>query len=294
MSIAVTAPSGNIGSRLTERLLDAGREVTLLARSPAKLERFQKRGARIEHGDLHDRDFVVKSTRGARALFWLTPTDTAAQDIRAGQKRLGQVAAEAIKANRIERVVNLSSMGAQLGKGTGPVDGLYDVEKSIDSAAFAVTHLRPGFFMENFYWQAQSIRQEGAIYMPMPGKTRVPLIATRDIAKAAADRLLDEGWTGRAVLPLQGPDTLSFDEAAEVISSALGWPLKYVQIPYERAKEHMANMGASEDAVARFMELYKGLETGYLYSGRPEAEKVTTETSFQHFAAEELKRVIQG
>jgi len=294
MPIVVTAPAGNIGSKLVGRLLDAGRSVTLLTRNRAKVERFKAHGAKVEVGDLRDKRFVAQATQGASALFWLTPTDLAASDVQRRQREMGEAAADAIRTNRIGRVVNVSSMGAELGRGAGPVDGLFDVEKAIDSAAESVAHLRPGFFMENFLGHVQSLRQEGAVYLPISGKTRVPLIATRDIARVAADRLLDAGWSGRTVTPLQGPDTLSFDEAAETMSAALGWPLKHVQVPYERAREAMKGMGMSDSAVRGFLELYHALETGYLYSGKPEAEKVITETTFEQFAREVIKPAVQS
>jgi uncharacterized protein YbjT (DUF2867 family) len=70
-------------------------------------------------------------------------------NVRAFQNRLGQAAAFAVRENQIPRVVNLSSIGADLDAEVGPINGLHDVEGLLDNAASSITHLRPGFFFEN-------------------------------------------------------------------------------------------------------------------------------------------------
>ena len=63
MSIVITTPTGHIGSKLAEKLLDAGAEVTLLARNPDKVAGFAARGAKVAQGSLEDEAFVVAATR---------------------------------------------------------------------------------------------------------------------------------------------------------------------------------------------------------------------------------------
>lgn len=292
MTIIITTPTGNIGSRLTDKLLDAGAEVTLLARDPAKVEEAAKRGAKVLKGDLSDRAFVVESTRGADALFWLTPPNMAAKDFGAYQRALGDNAVEAIKANGIGHVVHLSSIGAHLGKGCGPVNGLHDVEKGIDAVAKSVLHLRAAFFMENFLWQLESIQGAGSVFMALPGSLSIPMVATRDIADAAAARLLDRSWQGRNVLGLHGPKDVSFDEAAAILTHVLERPVKHVQVPPQAVRDAMTGMGVGASMVDGFLEMYEGLTTGHMKAEFPRSAQSTTTTTFEQFAREVLRPAV--
>ena len=188
MKIAVTTPSGHVGSAVVDFLLDFGGDiqVKLLARRPKDLDRFVRRGAELVIGSQDDADFLVSATQDVDALFWVTPPGYGSENVRAFQNRLGIAGSFAIRANNIPRVVNLSSIGAQLSSGVGPICGLYDVEGILDEAADNITHLRPGFFFENFLMQLDSITKWGRISLPLSGSRSYPMIAARDVGHVAA------------------------------------------------------------------------------------------------------------
>ncbi|MDQ2799101.1 MAG: NAD(P)H-binding protein, partial [Armatimonadota bacterium] len=156
MSIAITTPTGHIGSRVTRRLFDAGEDLTLLVRSPEKLPADIREKARLEVGDLTDADFVARATKGAESLFWLTFVPFTAPDPRGAAAHFASVAANAVRANRIPYVVNLSSFGAHHATGYGPVSNMQMVENALNDAGENVLHLRPGSFMENYLMQLPS------------------------------------------------------------------------------------------------------------------------------------------
>jgi uncharacterized protein YbjT (DUF2867 family) len=288
MTIAITAPTGHIGSRLAGHLLDAGASVTLLARDPAKVAPLVARGARVAAGSLADPAFVTAATAGAKALFWLTPPDITAADNRAYQRRLGEVAATAIATNRIPHVVNLSSIGGQLGHGVGPVNGLFDVEQAIDAVATHVTHLRPAAFMENLLGSLGSIRDAGALFLPVGGSVRVPMIATRDIAEAAAARLRDLSWTGRHRILLRGPGSPSFDEIAALIARLAGRAVRHVEVTAEQAHAALVGMGISADVAASFIELYQSFGSGLITTPDAGQQEIGTPTSIEQFVRDTL------
>jgi uncharacterized protein YbjT (DUF2867 family) len=289
MSIAITTPTGHIGSRLVARLMVAGAQVTLLTRDRKKVADQVKRGAKVAEGSLTDASFVLDATRGAEALFWLTPPELKSPDLRSYQARLGQIAAEAVRRNKITRVVNLSSIGADQGHGTGPVDGLHDVEQAIDTSAPNVTHLRAAFFMENFLWSIEAIKKAGSVFLPVAGTTRTPMIATRDIAEVAAECLLDGDWRGRRVMHLYGPSELTFDEAAATLTLVLGRPVAHVTVTAEQAISAMAAMGVHRNVAALMVELDRALENGHLLSGTPPVPERRTGTTFEQFAREAIR-----
>lgn len=292
MRITLTAPTGNIGSPLADAVLKSGAEVTLLTRSPEKVQALVDRGARVETGNLSDRDYVTRATAGAEVLFWLTPPDYTTEDFRSYCGQLGTIAAHAVRENAIPRVVHLSSIGAHIPSGTGPVSGLHDIEGMLNDTAAAVTHLRPASFMENYFSSLETIKNAGSVFLPVRGSVSIPMIATRDIAAAAAVRIQDPSWTGRSVMGLHGPRDLSFDEAAQILSEELGKPVNHVAVPPEAVKEGMMGMGMSAGAAETMLELYSAIDTGHIKAEMPRSEETTTPTEFAVFVREVMKPML--
>jgi len=284
MKIAVTTPSGHIGSIVADHLVEAGMEVRLLARRPEKLRHFVERGAEVVRGSQDDADYLTWTTHGVDALFWVTPPSYGSDNLRAFQNRLGRAAAEAIRRNDIPRVVNISSIGADLDSGVGPICGLHDVEGILNEACQNVTHLRPGFFFENYLWYLDSMKEHGCIYLPLSGSTTYPMIACRDIARAATDRLMDLHWAGQTTRELHGPTDLSMDEAAQAISDGVGSKIVHVQIDNEAARLHMVATGMSDNACELMLELYEALEEGRLRPRQNRSLLTTTPTTLVKFA----------
>lgn len=286
MRIAITTPSGHIGSALTHYALEAGADVRLLSRRPEKLQQFVDRGAKAVRGSQDDLDFVKWMTYGVDALFWVTPPGYGSDDVRAFQNRLGKVAACAIRENRIPRVVNISSIGGHLGSGVGPINGLHDVECLLDAEAENILHLRPGFFFENFLWQIDEIRTRRRICLPLSPSRHYPMLATRDIARVAADWLLDTRWSGRCIQELHGPVDLSFKDAAHAISQGLDRKIGYVKLDNPQSRASMIQGGMSENAADLMIELYDAVETGHLKATEPRSPQTTTSTTLVEFVQE--------
>jgi uncharacterized protein YbjT (DUF2867 family) len=150
MRIVVTTPTGNIGSRVVQVLLQAGARPTLLARYPARLDPRVLERADVVRTDLADSDAVVRATRGADALFWLAPfnADPDADPV-AWYAQLGATAARAVTENGIARTVFISSVGAEKRTGIGEIAGLASTEEVLDATGSSVLHLRCGYFYTN-------------------------------------------------------------------------------------------------------------------------------------------------
>jgi len=293
MRIAVNTPTGNIGRALTGHLLDAGAEVVLLVRNADKVKDFAERGAIVQVGNLEDADFVARATKGVDVLFWLTPANMGTDDFRGQQNQLGNVAIRAIRQNSIPRVVNLSSVGAQHENGTGPIAGLHDIEQKLDRSGAHVTHLRPTFFMENLFMLAETMAKEGAAYFPVRGSAKMEMIATRDIAKAAAERVLDASWTGRSVIELLGPAEQTFEGAAKMLGKALGKDIHYVTTTFEQTREALVGMGVRPKTADLFCEMYKAFDAGMVVPEAP-AKARRTATTLESFAAQVFRPGVEA
>jgi uncharacterized protein YbjT (DUF2867 family) len=244
MSIVITTPTGNVGSHTLKQLLKAGADLSVIVRQPEKLPDSVRSRVKVHQGSLTDAALVSKAFRGARAVLWITPADLTQPDSAEYHREMGRIAATAIKENKVPYVVNLSSAGAHLDN-AGPISGLGEIERRLNEVAENVVHLRPGFFMENFLMQLESIKNDGAVYDLIPGEIPYPMIATQDIGAIAAELLGETKFSGQNTRGLHGPAHLTYVEAAKILSDSIGKPVKHFQITADQAYQAFIGMGAT-------------------------------------------------
>lgn len=283
----ITGATGNIGSKLSETLLAKGEKVRVIGRNADRLQWLVDKGAEAAVGNLKDSAFLTKAFTGATAVFAMIPPDFAATDFRAYQNEVGASIATAIKNSGARYVVNLSSQGAELPAGTGPILGLHDQEERLNGLAGAnVVHLRCTYFMENLLMDIPLINEKGIAGSAVRGDQKFAMIATRDIAAWVAEHLVKRDFEGKSVQDLLGQRDLSLNEAFAAIGKEIGWPsLKYVQFSYEEAEKGLREMGISGDVSRCFAEMCKALNEGLFAVNRPRTPQNTTSTSIEKFAA---------
>ena len=286
MTIAVTGATGNIGSGIISRLIERGLTVRAIARSGARPQALVRPGVVAAAGDLGDTAFLTEAFSGADAIFAMIPPNYAAPDFRAYQNRIGVSLAEAIQRSGVKYVVNLSSQGAHLPDGTGPIKGLYDQEHRLNALRdVAVLHLRPTYFMENLLTYIPMIKTMNIAGSSIRGDLKFAMIATADIASYAAERLMRRDFSGTSVRDLLGQRDLSLQEAVAVIGRGIDKPdLKYVQFSYEDALKGLIAAGLSEDMSRLFIEMSKALNDELFAVNIPRTAENTTPTSIEEFA----------
>jgi len=282
----ITGATGNIGSKTADILLSKGEKVRVIGRSAARLQSFVDRGAEAKIGDLMDGDFVARAFSGATAVFTMIPPNYAAPDFRAYQNEISETLANGIAKSRVKYVVNLSSQGADLHEGSGPILGLREQELRFNRLeGVNVLHLRPTYFMENLMMNIPIINRLGIAGSAVHGDLKFAMIATSDIADCVAERLVTRDFAGKMTRDLLGQRDLSLNEAIAIIGRKIGKPdLKYVQFLYEDAAKGMMEMGISEDVSTLFVEMCETLNNGLFSVGRPRTPENTTNTSIEEFA----------
>jgi uncharacterized protein YbjT (DUF2867 family) len=249
MKVVVTTPTGNVGSRVVRLLIQAGVRPTLLARHPARIDPATSERADVVEADLMDAAVVVRATRDADALFWVEPpTADPDADPVAWYALLGATAARAVTENGIGRTVFLSSIGAEMRSGAGEIDGLARTEEQLDATGATVLHLRCGYFYTNLLGQLDSMR-EGVLRLPMPLDYAQPWVDPRDIGEVAAARLLSEGWSGRQVQAVHGPEDLTLSQVARIISEATGRRVRAETISQEALRGALRSAGLGDKQV---------------------------------------------
>ena len=117
----ILGASGNTGSIIADSLLSKGRKVRVVGRDPGRLQRFVRQGAEAFTGDVSDVAALTKAFSGARAAYLLLPPIISRED----QERESDAIAKAVTESGLRYAVYLSSYGAHVPDGTGPVTGLH-------------------------------------------------------------------------------------------------------------------------------------------------------------------------
>jgi len=284
--IVILGATGKTGSAIGEALIEKGKKIRVIGRDAAKLKGFVAKGADAAIGDLGDRLFLSKAFAGAGSVYALIPPNFGTPDFRAYQKQTGESIIAALKGSSVKNVVHLSSQGAHLLAGTGPITGLHDQEERLNGLdGVNVLHLRPTYFMENLLVNISLIQKMGIMGSAVRGDFRFAMIATKDIAEYAAARMVKRDFAGKTVRDLLGQRDISLDEAAAVIGRKLGMPgLRYAAFPYEDAEKAMIGMGITPDLSRLYIEMSKALNDGRFAVGIPRAPENTTATPIEEFA----------
>jgi uncharacterized protein YbjT (DUF2867 family) len=282
--ITILGATGNIGSKITDILTKKGEPLRLVARSADRLKSLAGKNVEPFAGDALDTEFLVKAFIGADAVFTLIPPNIKAEKFMSYADAIGGSIARALELAKVRYVVNLSSVGADLAEGTGPIAGLHTHEERLNRIkGLHVLHLRPATFMENLLMNVSLISTKGITGNATRGNLRFPMIATKDIAAHAADRLLKKDFSGSSVQYLLGQRDLSMIEATTIIGRKIHMPgLTYVQFPYEEAEKSMISMGMSADMSRLYVEMTKAFNEGRIVY-EPRSAKNTTPTSFEEF-----------
>lgn len=291
MRIAVTTPTGHVGSRVVQVLLQAGVRPTLLVRDPGRLDPEVRERADVRRCDQGDAGQVVRETEGVERLFWVDPpTWEPDADPVAHYARMGEAAARAVRDNGIARTVFLSSVGAELRSGAGEIDGLGRTEELLDATGAHVLHLRCGYFFTNLLGELERLRR-GVLRSTVPADHAMAWVDPRDIGDVAAARLLSDAWSGRQVQAVHGPEDLTFARAAEIVGRAVGRTVRVEQLALDGLRAELRSAGLGERQVEGIVGMSAWAHEGIVPEDRRSA-LTTTPTTLGAWAHAHLRPLL--
>ncbi len=292
----ILGATGHIGSEIVHRLLAKGEKVRAVGRNAEKLSALSAKGAEALSADVHDTNSLTNALSGVRAAFLMIPPSMTSPDYAQEQERITEAIATALEKSKLQYAVVLSSIGAHVPSGTGPIAGLHRFEQKLNRiAALNALYLRPAFFMENHLMAVDMIPRMGVYPSALLPNHSIPMIATHDIGAYAADRLLQLNFTGKQHQELLGERDLSMDGATAIIGRAIGQPdLRNLQISYEQAEQGLMAMGVPQKSAAELVELYRALNENIVVNEEPRSAVNTTPTTFETFVQEVFLPAYRG
>lgn len=258
----ITGVTGHVGAVIAGELLNRGAPVRAVVRDPAKREAWEQQGAETAVADFNDRAALAGALRGSDGAFILLPTIPTAGD--AEHRQLADSIAGAVADSGVPHVVLLSSIGADLADGTGPVRWLYHLETRLRQTDAVLSAIRSCHFQEKVETVLGAVL--GAGIYPVFGETAdvpTPMVATRDVGKVAVETLLAPPSTSEAI-DLEGPEYTE-REVADQLAATLGKPLRVVTIPRPGWIDAMLDAGLPEPFARELAALYDAEQHGLLH-----------------------------
>ena len=287
MNYVLLGSLGNINRPLIGRLVAAGHHVSVISSNPERSAAIIAAGARPLIGSIGDAGFLTTSFSGADAVYTMVPPHYTAPDWKEYIHQMGRNQAVAIQAAGVGKVVNLSSIGAHLPAGCGPVTGMHLAEQELNALTDTdVIHLRASYFYTNFLSAIGMIKQGGFYGNNYSAGRKLLLVSPADIAEVAAEELLELSFTGKSVRYVVS-DELTSLEATSILGAAIGKPdLPYVEFSDEDALKGVLQAGFSEDIACNFVELGRATRTGEMFSDYVKHPVKLSQTKFRSFASD--------
>jgi NAD(P)H dehydrogenase (quinone) len=284
---AITGITGNVGGKVARNLLAAGHPVRAVMRDISKGDAWVERGCEVAKADITDSADLASAFKGADGVFILVPPIFDPLPDFPEARAIGAALRSAIEAARPGKVVYLSTIGAQASTPNLLTQHTI-IEEALIGLPVPITFLRPGWFMENSSWDIAPARENGVISSFLqPLNKPVPMVATDDIGRLAAE-LLQDTWTGRTIVELEGPHRVTPNEIAAAFADLFRQPVRIEAVPRETWESLFKSQGMKNPTPR--IRMLDGFNEGWIGFESGEAGSRKGETSLEAV----LRTLVQG
>ena len=261
---AIMGITGRVGGAAAKALLEQGKSVRAIVRDAEKAKTWADRGAEIVVADSGDAGALKSAFTNIEGVFvMIPPYFTPEKDFpeaRAVVAALRHALAEA----KPPKAVYLSSVGCHQTKGLGLITQLHILEQELGRLPIPNAFLRAAWFMENSQWDVAPAREKGEIpSFLQPLERRIPMVATEDIGRVAAD-VLQQTWSGNRFIEIEGPNRYSPNDIAEVFTELLGHRVRAIAVPRKEWALVFESQGTAPDKTAPRIEMLDGFNSGWI------------------------------
>ncbi len=255
--------TGHVGLAVAHALLAQGQAVTIISRNAGKADAWIPKGSRVALADVHDTTALQKVFRTGKRLFLLNPPAAPTTDMDTEERQSVASVLKALEGSGLEKIVALSTYGAQPGSHIGDLGVLYEMEQGLARQPIPATIIRAAYFMSNWEMALTTAQQQGRLFTFFPPDFKLPMVSPGDVGLVAANLLMDTTpLTG--LYYVEGPAQYSSAEVVSAFSAALGKQVQTVQIQREQWIPTLTALGFSQ-AAAESMAAMTGITLGQAY-----------------------------
>lgn len=247
-TILITGATGSVGSELAKQLAEKQIPFRALVRSLDQAEALkQLKGAELVKGDFKDELSILKALKGIEQVFLLSNSSEDAESLQS------HFVDAAVKSN-VKHLLKLSQFAANLNSPVRFLRYHAAVEEKIKRTGLEYTFLRPNLFMQGLLGFADAIKYQQKFFATA-GEAKISLVDVRDIAAVAVERLITSKQDNK-IYDITGPEAISHDEVAEILSKVLHKEIKYINVSDEEMLAALLQFGFPEWQAAGLIEDY--------------------------------------
>lgn len=291
--IVITTPTGDIGGRVLRHVIDAGAKVRLIVRDPARLPKKMRQDVEIIEGSHSDKATIDRALQGAQRVFWLPPGSPVSPTSDEAYIGFSRNFCEALPSSSITHVVGVSALGRGWPEPSGLVASSLKMDDMIGRTGVNYRALSCASLTDNIMRQSEMIRSSGVFYLPTPGDLKLPHVTKSDVAAIAAHLLLSPDWNGTAEVPLYGPEEISANKMAAIMSQTLGRPIQFREMSMEQFEHMLRNTGTSDGMAEAYIQMFIAKNAGMDTIDHPVTRDLTP-TTFRQWCLDELCPAILG
>ncbi len=273
--------TGHVGGAAAQYLLDNGKQVRTLLRTPEKATAFADLGVEIQKGDLNDTDALARALEGVEGAFLLMqPTMTPPPDFSDARASLTSYKA-ALGKSALPRLVALSSMGSEKSEKLGNITATSLMERAFEDLPFPTAFVRAGSFYENYASAVATAEHTGKYFSFQPVDFQFPAVGTIDIGHEVG-KLLLSNWTGKKVVELGSLITAT--QIAAALSGVIGRTVEAQALPQSTWAQTLERFGLPPGATGPYEQMMESINNGWIAFGQSGTEAIAaTQTPDQFF-----------
>lgn len=266
----IAGASGHTGRVVAETLLAQRQPVRVIVRDAARGAPWKAKGAEVAVASLGDAIALGRALAGAQGAYLLVPPHSTSTNVLLDQARVVDAIAAAVRSSGVPHVVALSSLGAGHESGTGPIRSLYRLEQALARSANNVTFLRAAYFAENTASALGEALKSGVFHTFLTPGRAIPMVATADVGRTAAELLLDPA-KGVRIVELVGPAEHTPEAIAKLLAKLAGRAIQPGFAPLEFVVPALTAAGMTRDMAELLREMFSGINGGKVALSAPPA-----------------------
>jgi uncharacterized protein YbjT (DUF2867 family) len=250
----ILGATGQVGSSIAEHLTEKNESVKAVIRNPDKADDLKSKGVQVEIADYFDLEALQATVKGGELIFVLTPENGQSEDLLGDTQLLLKNYQKAIQSSGINKIVGLSSIGAQHESGTGNLQMSYMLEHAFADMKLPQVFVRPAYYFSNWLPYLPVVKEQGVLPSFFPVDQKIPMISPQDVAGFIVEKIAS-GIKNSEVYELVGPKSLSAKDVAENFGEVIGRDVKAQQIPKEQWKPMLQQADFTDDAAENLIAM---------------------------------------